>query len=327
MASRTQRANALVLAVSGVVFVGSGLVACGQDDESSATGSGNSRSGATARLVFFDDFEYDVARSATDAELQFRAHGWTDAKANNSYFDRGAGYLYTRVDLLRNSRVLVMESLPSTAYDPPNFPNRQTDYWLKYGAENAPLTTVPANVWFQFWTYATPESRFDSSKFIYPCRGPYPCTTERFAWLFGWHNVTGTEDNLIEAPAGGRFWLLRAPLATNRAVPEWNQDKLYQNLNPIPLLAGRWYQVRIHVDTSRAQGIYEVWIRERGNPWIKVSEWIGGVTPSFEWPISTAERVGNRVVAMPTTVNEEDSIVYLDDFAMATGEAALPTSP
>ncbi|MCP9465724.1 MAG: hypothetical protein NNA25_13140 [Nitrospira sp.] len=158
-------------------------------------------------------------------------------------------------------------------------------------------------------------------------RGPYPCTRERFAWLFGWHYATGTEDDLIAAPAGGRFWLLRAPLANNRAEREWNRDKLYQNLNPTPLLAGRWYQVRIHVDTSRAQGIYEAWIREQGNPWIKVSEWIGGVTPDFTWPIPEAERVGNRVVAMPTTVNEEDSVVYLDDLAMATGEAALPTSP
>lgn len=30
---------------------------------------------------------------------------------------------------------------------------------------------------------------------------------------------------------------------------------------------------------------------------------------------------------MPTTVNEEDSTLYLDEFAMATGDAALPTSP
>lgn len=177
MAIRTLRANMLVVMLYGIALAGVGLVACGQGSESPATGGGSPSSVEAARLVLFDGFEYDVARSATDAEQQFRAHGWVDAKANNSYFGRGAGYFYTRVDSLRNSRVLVMESLPSTACNPPNFPNRQTDYWLKYGAENAPLNTVPANVWFQFWTYATPESQFDLSKFIYPCRGPYPCST------------------------------------------------------------------------------------------------------------------------------------------------------
>lgn len=51
------------------------------------------------------------------------------------------------------------------------------------------------------------------------------------------------------------------------------------------------------------------------------------MTLNFDWPIPEAERMGNRVVAMPTTVNEEDSLVYLDDFVMATDEASLPTSP
>ncbi|CUQ65421.1 exported protein of unknown function [Candidatus Nitrospira inopinata] len=328
MVPEKQRTTFLI-ALSCIVSFAMGLAACGHGDElPDAADGGTPPPVGTSRLLFFDDFEYDVARSATDAELQFRAHGWTDVKAINSYFGRGNGYLYTRFDPVRNSRVLVMESYPSTAYSPPNFPHRQTDYWVKYGAEDAPLTTVPANVWFQFWTYATPESRFASSKFIYPCRGPYPCTTERFAWLFGWHNVTGPESNPTMAPVGGWFWSFRAPLANNRAEPEWNRDKLYQNLNPTPLLAGRWYQVRIHVDTSGAQGAYELWVRERGvSTWTKVSEWIGGMTPNFEWPIPRAERVGNCVVAMPTTVNEEDSVVYLDDFAMATGEAALPASP
>ncbi len=286
-------------------------------------GSGGSGGGSIGP-VLFDDFEYDVARDATNAEVAFRARGWADVKAINSHFRRGSGYLYTRFDPVRNSRVLVLESRPSTAPNPPNFPYPQTDYWLKYGGEETPLTTVPANVWFQFWIYATPESRFARSKFLYPCRGPYPCTREHFAWLLGWHTETGPDEGRpIQAPPGGWFWSFVAPLANHRAVPDYNRNKLYQNLSAMPLLAGRWYQVRIHVDTSGAQGAYELWIREAGQPWLKLAEWIGGVTPNFEWPIPEPERVGNRVVAIPTTVNEADSIVYLDDFAMATSEAAL----
>jgi hypothetical protein len=96
--------------------------------------------------IFRDDFEYDVPRTAKDAEITFRAHGWTDAKANNTHFQRGAGYLYTQYDPILKSRVLVMESLPSQAPIPPGWRYAQTDYWLQYGGEDKPLTTIPANV-------------------------------------------------------------------------------------------------------------------------------------------------------------------------------------
>ncbi len=330
MVPRKQRATDVLIALSCIVSFVMGLAACGQGDGSPTASEGSTPSGEIARLVLFDDFEYDVARSATDAEQQFRAHGWTDVKANNSHFGRGNGYLYTRFDPIRNSRVLVMESYPSTASNPPNFPHRQTDYWIKYGAEDAPLNAVPANVWFQFWTYATPESRWHSQKFIYPCRGLYPCSTGRFLWLMGYnrHNLTGIGDGAIEAPPGGRFLHFVGDHANNFGGNPWNRQKLFQNMNQTPLLPGVWYQIRIHVDTSGSQGIYEAWIRQReATTWTKVSEWIGGVTPNFDWPIPLDMRDGNRVFAMPTTVNEEDSVVYLDDFAMATGEAALPTSP
>ncbi len=280
-------------------------------------------------LVFFDDFEYDVARSATNAEVAFKAHGWCDVKANNSYYRRGHGYLYTKFDPIRNSRVLVMESLPSTAPTPPGFRAGQTDYWLKYGSLEAPLTTIPANVWFQFWTYATPESRFPwRQKVLYPCRGPYPCSRRGgrtdYVWLFMWGSG-GYES--ASAPPGGRFLALHATHADFRAASEYptNKEKLFQNVKSVPLLAGRWYQVRIHIDISQEQGIYEAWIREKDRPWEKVAEWIGGVTKDFSWPIPPEERVGFRVLAMPTTVTgPEDSTTYMDDFVMATSEEALP---
>jgi hypothetical protein len=281
-------------------------------------------------LVFFDDFEYDVSRSATNAEVAFKAHGWSDVKANNSHFRRGAGYLYTRFDAVRKSRVLVMESLLSQAQTPPGFREPQTDYWVKYGGENASLSTIPANVWIQFWTYATPESRFGRrSKTIYPCRGPYPCSRRdgSFGWLFGWGSV-GFET--VAAPPGGRFLGLTGEHIDYRGCDEYptNREKLFQNVKRVPLLAGRWYQVKLHIDVSKEQGVYEAWIREEKDAsWTKVAEWIGGVTKDFFWPIPAQERVGFRVLAMPTTVNgTEDSTVFMDDFAIATSEQALPPS-
>ncbi|GAB4478776.1 MAG: hypothetical protein OHK0044_25890 [Burkholderiaceae bacterium] len=68
-----------------------------------------------------------------------------------------------------------------------------------------------------------------------------------------------------------------------------------------------------------------MWIRQRGvQAWTKAAEWIGGVTPNFDWPIPQNLRDGNRQLAMPTTVNDVDSTVYLDDFVMATSAEAWP---
>src|SRR5690606_24146202 len=47
------------------------------------------------RTLFFDDFEYDVSRSLTNATSQFRANGWSHVKAENSAESAGSGYLYT----------------------------------------------------------------------------------------------------------------------------------------------------------------------------------------------------------------------------------------
>lgn len=282
----------------------------------------------TAKPRFYDDFEYDVSRSATNAEVAFRAKGWSDVKANNSYFRRGAGYLYTKFDPIRKSRVLVMESLPSTVPVPEGFRDSQTDYWLKIGGlPDSDLNTIPANVWFQFWTYATPESRFSRrSKILYPCRGTYPCSRRDgktdFVWLFGWGSANGED----EAPPGGRFFQFFAWHADFRGDREYptNRQKLFQNVKKVPLLTGRWYQVKLHIDTSKEQGVYEAWIREKDQPWTKVAEWIGGVTKEFLWPIPANERVGNRVLAMPTTVNGPgDNVVYIDDFTMASSEKEL----
>ncbi len=282
-----------------------------------------------AVVIFQDTFEYVADRNATNVELPFRAAGWIDVKANNSYFQRGGGYLYTQPDIQRNSRVLTLEALPSTVPPPPGWTYSQTDYWIGIGSESSPLGTVPANVWFQFRMYVTPESRWHSSKWNYPCRTFYPCpgTGEHHSWLSAVQSSnarTGRDgDGEVQAPPGGWFFLLRPPRANNSYASSWNADKLFENLTQQAFLPGIWYDVRIHLDTSGPQGAYELWARRSGeSTWTKRAEWIGGVTTIqgalFAWPTSEAGRSGHRQFRMPTTTNQYDSTTYLDDFIMAT---------
>ena len=274
-----------------------------------------------AVVVFSDQFEYDASRSATNVQTVFQAHGWRDVKAKNSHFARGNGFLYTQFNTTRQSRTLVIEALPRTENV------IQTDFWVMYGGLDRPLGTIPANVWFQFWFYATPHSLFGTqSKFLYPCYTFYPCPAPTYHWLFMWHTVCGTarEGNVVNARAGEWFWYFRSAFADNHAAYSWDNNKLYQNLGCVPMRRDQWYQVRIHIDTSGEQGVYELWVREPGqSTWTKRAEWIGGVTPNFDWLIPVEHRTGDRVLAIPTTINTEDATIYLDDFIMATSVADL----
>lgn len=281
-------------------------------------------SSSQAAIIFQDNFEYVVDRNVTNGQIPFETRGWTDAKANNTDYNRGSGYLYTRHDTTINSRVLVLESLPTTS---PCSPWCQTDYYLKYGSDVHPLGTVPANVWIQFWTYTVPGSRWDTrNKFLYPCHTFYPCPAESYLWILSTprEDLTGEGDNTVSAPEGGRFFRLVSAYTNYSGGAPWNAQKLYQNLSHTPLLEGVWYQVRVHIDTSGPQGVYELWVRQQGvSTWTKLAEWIGGVTPNFTWPIPEDMRTGNKVIAMPTTVDTYDSTTYLDDFIMATSAADL----
>lgn len=273
------------------------------------------------RALFFDDFEYDVSRSGTNAISIFQQNGWASAKAENTTEDSGSGFLYTRADSTRGSRVLVMESVLNMYPPPGDFPNTQTDYYLQYGREGS-SGSVPTNLWIQFWTYATPESNFATrDKTIYPCRGYYPCHP---TWLFMW-GAQGFEDSRVSG--GGRYLALEAQAADrDTRVNDGNEAKLFQNVSRTPLLGGRWYQVRLHMDISGAQGVYEAWIKERGQAsFTKVADWRGGVTPNFTWPLNSTDRTPFSMLRSPTTVNGPgSSTTYIDDFALATSQADLP---
>lgn len=274
------------------------------------------------RPLFIDRFEYDVSRSATNSEQIFAGSGWSGVKAENSNYGRGDGWAYTRTDATLGSKVLVLESRPTDSPPPGDFPYSQTDYWIQRGNEGGSGVAIPANAWIQFWTYATPESRFSTrDKTIYPCRGAYPCHP---TWLFMW-GASGFEDSA--APAGGRYLALEGEgaIRDTRNTGDGNSRKLFQNASKTPLLAGRWYQVRLHIDISGTQGVYEAWIKERGQSgFTKIADWRGGVTANFSWPLPTSQRGAYSVVRIPTTVNAQNNTVYIDDFAIAGSQDALP---
>ena len=81
------------------------------------------------------------------------------------------------------------------------------------------------------------------------------------------------------------------------------------------------------MDTSSTSASYEGWVRPFGGSWVKVAEWIDGVTPDFSWRIPEGDVGGHRVFRIPTTMDDFDSWIYLDDFAMTATEADLPIYP
>jgi PKD repeat protein len=298
-----------------------------------------------AGVTFFDDFEYTIDRDnssdPTGIDNAFvNQGGWHRAKAVNITGSHN-GYLYTVDDIpgysgpfpgSNSAKVLAMEALPGSM-------GSQTDFYLQYGDGNTP-DTVPADVWFQFWIYSnyydapqdindqlsTYENRF---KFIYPCNSSYPCTEGNLKWLntLGYTTAEpfwGNTDNRE------LFMTTIDPYANyinyHQAAPE-NRFKLGQTDLSENITPNRWTLVKIHYDTSDTSGTFEAWMKPLNGSWVKVAEWIDGVTSDFSWTIPAGDVGGHRVFRMPTTVDDVDSWIYLDDFAMATLEANLPGYP
>ncbi|MCU7806740.1 MAG: PKD domain-containing protein [Candidatus Thiodiazotropha sp. (ex Semelilucina semeliformis)] len=297
-------------------------------------------------VTFYDDFQYNVARTnssdPTGVNNPFTSQGgWSRVKSENITGSHN-GYLYTVNQIPgyggsfpgRNSTsVLAIEARPGSM-------GSQTDFYLQFGDENAPLNTVPGNVWFQFWMYSNryddPTSQNDQLsaydgrfKFIYPCNGPYPCQQGQINWL-----------NCMGYTTGEPFWANQVntevfmtnidPYNTNvdyQLAPEWNQFKLGQTDVSENVTPNRWTLVKIHYDTSTTSGTFEAWMKPLGGQWVKVAEWINGQTPNFSWTIPAGDVGGHRVFRMPTTMDDHDSWMYIDDFAMATSEADLPVYP
>lgn len=126
---------------------------------------------------------------------------------------------------------------------------------------------------------------------------------------------------------------LDSALIANTDFPD-DDWKLGQTDLSEHVTANRWTLVKIHVDTSTASARYEAWMRPTGADWVKVVECIDGVTSGFTWQVHPDFIGGHRTFRMPSTFGQAspatrnyDAWIYMDDFAMATSEAALPTDP
>jgi hypothetical protein len=292
------------------------------------------------KLILLDRFEYRVPRQAHPKSHQTfkKQGGWSHVKAENITGSH-AGYLYT-VDRIpgysgpfpgqKSRSVLAIETRAGSM-------NTQSDFYLQYGDERGPPNTVPADVWFQFWIYPNhyddPHNREDQLsafghrfKFIYPCNGPYPCAMGNIHWLHTMGYTTG-EPYWLKAPNTELYMTAVDPFNTTvryRDAPEWNQFKIGQTDLSEHIVPNRWTLVKLHYDTSTPSGSFEAWLRPLGGEWKKVAEWIDGYTPNFEWKIPEQNVGGHRVMRIPTTLDAFDSWIYIDDFAMATSEQALP---
>ncbi|MEK7703476.1 MAG: hypothetical protein AAB426_00845 [Myxococcota bacterium] len=293
---------------------------------------------AGAGLLFFDDFEYEVRRDdAAAASIFVEQGGWSGAKTQQSY-GSGAGYLYT-VDTIPgfagampSGRVLAIEAHGQEG---------GTDFYLQYGGEDPAYDdAIPADVWFQFWHFTnhsgTQLTQVESRhKWLYPCATAYPCHANKWLLSLSAHsynplNVTPYGDTT----AGGEAFLIARDNTVGdinySIAASWDANKLGQFRADEYLVPNRWSLVKVHFDTSdAASGKWEAWIRPQGGQSVKVAEWIGGTTPDFTWTLPQAG--GHRVLRMPTTIGWTDGLpvswYYMDDFAMATNEAALPVYP
>ena len=296
-----------------------------------------------ADLVFFDGFEYTAGRDDANAVSIFQQQGgWSWAKTQQSS-SGASGYLYT-VDRIpgytgafpggSSSRALAMEARPASL-------NSQTDFYLQYGEGDLAAydNAIPGNVWFQFWVYINNYgdqlSRMTTrNKLLYPCNGPYPCQLQTWLVYQGGDSLLPSRESLGNPSSGGAF--LQNWLNTNNSdyaalpAPSWEAHRLGQTNTAEYMVANRWTLVKIHFDTSTASGVYEAWMRPQGGNWVKVADWVDGVTSGFTWRVHPGNIGGHRVLRMPTTVpggsNDAlyDSWMYIDDFAIARSEAGLP---
>lgn len=302
----------------------------------------NSQVIVPATVSFYDGFEYVVDRNgdANSAYDTFTTQGgWHHVKGENLPNNSGKGFLYTVNQIPgysgsfpgRNSNtVLAMESLPASL-------GMQTDYYLQFGSGQV-ANEVPGNVWFQFWIYPNHyddptnqndqlslfENRF---KFIYPCDGGYPCQDGSIKWLTTLGFTTG-EPYWANQDNTELFITTMDPYATEvnyELAPPYDAHKIGQTDVSENITPNRWTLVKIHYDTTTVSGTFEAWMKPMGGEWVKVAEWIDGVTPNFSWRLN--EIGGHRLFRMPTTVDDHDSWIYMDDFAMATSESDLPVYP
>lgn len=326
---------------------GQGAASGGAGGMGGAVGNGGGGSAVVpGDVLFFDDFEYLVERDSGSGENFLTEGGWGGFKDMRVSNPGAGGYLYT-VDAIPgyagpmpgagSSRVLCLESRAGTEAPEVAPGLTQTDFYLQYGDEgSAVIGDLPGDLWVQFWIYqqsfGDQLSQYNrDDKWLYPTRTGYPGVTGTTNWLAPMGTASAETDGspwTELGPGPERFFRMSSPTADFQDATEYptNAFKLGHNLEPTRYVeANMWTLLKIHIDISAEQGRYEVWLRPLGEPEIKVAEWTGGATSAFQWPIAPEHRDGHRLLRMPTTMNNYDSWTYLDDFALATSEDALPS--
>jgi len=308
--------------------------------------------------LFFDDFDYTVTNSTAQAaanKAAFLGAGWVAVRTDNLGFGvmdgsqaelpHGEIYSVVPADIPGHSG-----AFPGSVQKAMLFHSKaladsaQTDFFLQYGGS---LGTIPANVYFQFWIYVVRSGAWQTDfhgreKFIYPTRNTYPATIGNNGghWLFELAKNSFNPNN-VEAAGAGECYLLSYDSTIVSSTPVFDdataiangtQSYLGQTASASRFLVpNEWIEVRIHYDTSGANGVFEVWTRRVGQAWSKITEWIGGVTPNFTWAIDAAFRDGHAAFQMPSTMPGPGSTTpaynawwAMQDFAIATSEANLP---
>ncbi len=358
MAKRAQKALRIVIGTS-LMILGSISIARAQVQPNPP--SGLSAEGGTTvptppppGVVFFDDFNYIVNKfdSAETKIARFTAAGWSGMKDEQTRPGGASGYLSTVTSIPgysgqipgRSGRALRMEGLPTTLGNisgPSGTWRNQTDFYLSYGSAFGSQTSVPGNVWYQFWIYINDSGNERShwsnrNKLIYPSDdGTASGSGTENAYLLSLR--PSSQSGVVQA-RGARAYVVNKIEAGNsgRVVSTSPEGDTYigANLRPSDGYAqpNRWVLYKIHIDHSSVNGRYEVWHRLMGGDWVKTTEWIGGVTPGFTWITQPELRGGHNMLKIPTTwgtaqqtdSSNYDAWVYLADFTIATRESDLP---
>lgn len=284
-------------------------------------------------VLFFDGFDYDVQRDASDkfgAEGAFFAHGWVWGKDAVQNGTGAGGWLYTADAVpgsteplpgVASTRVLCIESGAGTYAGVIEGNWRQTDFYLQYGDTDAgPLDTIPTDVWIQHWMYIadTPEqpSLFPPTarlgKWFYPTRASYP--SNDLEWLFAQTGVmidsevqdmgssaqvdigfTSLAEHLVLTDTDGTIYTDGRPDAAS-TLGHAGSDPSHLT----PMTANAWWLLRVHIDHSAVPGVVEVSIRREDGDWIDI---VDTETSAFvEWtPVNTTD--GHRGLRWPTTMS------------------------
>lgn len=293
---------------------------------------------AEAELRLFDGFDYAVGRNEANSTAipKFQTGGWSHAKRMPT--DPGAvGYLYTVTQSEMQattgysgplpgagSRVLKIEVPAGTG---------QTDFYLDYsGGADA----VPGDAWFQFWLYSPHYGSETANlggrqKWLYPTNDGYPSHSDKWLLVTSDWTAYPLDVSTYGSPTNGEltFVLRDMSVGTVSYSPESKLGPNVQSAANSYMQENQWTLIKIHLDTSNnASGKFEMWMRPYGGAWRKTHEWIGGVTPGFNW--SGFGAGGHNQMRFPTTFpannapNTRGAYYYIDDFAMATSEDSLP---